>query len=151
MKYKIIVLGILICASIVFISMRFYSVGETIVTKDQLPEKASAFIQRHYAHHNLNYIIREQKFFSKKYEVKFTNGMEINFDSQGNWTEIDAKYATIDYSVFSQKIGFYLASHFPGTQILKAERKNFGRQEIKISNGLELLFSSQGEFKSLED
>lgn len=63
-----------------------------VVTKDEhrLPEKARSFIQQNFPDVGISYIKIDNEFFKgKKYEVVLTSGAEIEFNSKGDWAEVN--------------------------------------------------------------
>ena len=54
----------------------------------QLPEKARAFIAKHFKDIGIR---KCEKYFAKgKYEVELSNGVDLEFNTDGNLIEIDA-------------------------------------------------------------
>ena len=92
-----------------------------------------------------------ESFFITDYKVKFKEGTEIEFDSDGNWTEVDGNRTAIPTGFIQKSILTYVKEKFPKTQIIKIKKGYLGRQEIKLSNGLELEFNSKGKFKKIDD
>lgn len=64
---------------------------ESIITKKQLPLSAQKLISTHFSDKIIDYIVADKELISTDYSVKFADGSEIDFNSEGNWTEIDCK------------------------------------------------------------
>ena len=124
---------------------------ESIITKNELPKSAQKFISDYFSKSNIEYVKKDKETFSTDYKVKFTNGTELEFDSEGNWTEVDGNKTVIPTAFIQKNILIYVKEKFPNTQIVKIEKGRFGKQEVKLSNGLELEFNSKGEFKRIDD
>ncbi len=124
---------------------------ESIITKNELPKSAQKFISDYFSKSNIDYVKKDKETFSTDYKVKFTNGTELEFDSEGNWTEVDGNKTVIPTAFIQKNILTYVKEKFPNTQIVKIEKGRFGKQEVKLSNGLELEFNSKGEFKRIDD
>lgn len=124
---------------------------ESIITKNELPKSAQKFISDYFSKSNIDYVKKDKETFSTDYKVKFTNGIELEFDSEGNWTEVDGNKTVIPTAFIQKNILTYVKEKFPNTQIVKIEKGRFGKQEVKLSNGLELEFNSKGEFKRIDD
>lgn len=73
------------------VAVQFAFAGD-VITKDinQLPLAARNFINQHFTSPQVSHIKIDSEIMSKKYEVQLTDGTEIDFDSKGNWTEVDA-------------------------------------------------------------
>ncbi|MDR2121752.1 MAG: PepSY-like domain-containing protein [Flavobacteriaceae bacterium] len=150
MKIKRILFGVVFSALLIVLSTTFLKAQDIIITKNELPKTAQNFIDKYFGSYTIGHIIKDNDVFSVDYEVNFTNGMEIKFDSNGNWEEVDGEHQAIQTGFISEKIIDYVNKHFPNTQITKIEKKTF-RQEVKISNGLELIFNSSGNFIRIDD
>ena len=91
------ILSVLVLA-IVAIQLAF---AGDVITKDinQLPLAARNFINQHFVKPQVAHIKIDSEILSKKYEVLLTNGTEIDFDSKGNWQEVDAKKGRIPATI----------------------------------------------------
>jgi len=124
---------------------------KTPITKEELPKEAQNFISDNFSDYTLDYIVKKVKFTTTEYEVKFREGLEIEFDGQGNWTEVDGRKTAISTKFIPKKIRDYVVEKFPNTSITKIEKEKFGRIEVKLLNSLELEFNSDGDFLRLDD
>lgn len=137
---------------VVFLALSGHVVAqEQKINVKQLPKKARDFLQTHYEKINVATVKEEvESWFEKEYTVKLADGKEIEFDSEGNWKEIDAKRQAIPLSLIPQNIIDYVKRSFPKTEIIKL-KKTTKRYEVAISNGLKLKFNSKGEFIKIDD
>ncbi|GIM53793.1 PepSY-like domain-containing protein [Capnocytophaga cynodegmi] len=125
---------------------------ESVVTQNELPQEAQSFIKKHFSQYTLDYIILDKEYFSSDdYTVRFSEGLKIEFNEKGEWTEIDGNYTEIPTEFISKNITSYVKAKFANTRIVKIEKGFFGTQEVKLSNGLELEFDSKGNFKRVDD
>ncbi len=124
---------------------------ESIISNNELPRAAQKFIEDNFSNSSIDYIKMDKETFSTDYKVKFTNGVEIEFDSKGEWMEVDGNKTNIPTGFIQKSILTYVKAKFPNAQIIKIEKSRFGKQEVKLSNGLELEFNSKGEFKRIDD
>lgn len=124
---------------------------ESIISNNELPQAAQKFIEDNFSNSSIDYIKMDKETFSTDYKVKFTNGVEVEFDSKGEWMEVDGNKTNIPTGFIQKSILTYVKAKFPNAQIEKIEKGRFGKQEVKLSNGLELEFNSKGEFKRIDD
>lgn len=124
---------------------------ESIISKNELPQTAQKFIEDNFSKSSIDYVKMDKETFSTDYKVKFTDGLEIEFDSKGEWMEVDGNKTIIPTGFIQKSILAYVKEKFPNAQIVKIEKGRFGKQEVKLSNGLELEFNSKGEFKRIDD
>lgn len=144
-------------AAIKILSVVFLLIGmsanaqESIITKKELPQSAQKFISDNFSKSTIDYVKMDKEVFSTDYKVKFTDGSEIEFDSKGVWMEVDGNKNTIPTGFIQKNILTYVKDKFPNTHIVKIEKGRFEKQEVKLSNGLELEFNSKGDFKRIDD
>ncbi|WP_430613215.1 PepSY-like domain-containing protein [Flavobacterium sp. JP2137] len=124
---------------------------ESIITATNLPQPAQKFVADHFSKCAIAYVKKDKETFSTDYKVKFADGKEVEFDAEGNWTEVDGNKTVIPTAFIKKNILTYIEQMFPNTQIVKIEKGRFGKQEVKLNNGLELEFNSKGAFKRIDD
>lgn len=115
-----------------------------------LPERAQQFIKRHFADCKVAIAKMESSFFDKSYDIIFTNGNKVEFNKQGNWTEVDCKYGTVPAGIVPIAIRNYVSANYPEAKILKIEREN-REYEVKLSNRWELKFDSSFHLIDLDN
>ena len=112
------------------------------VEVDQLPEKARAFVTSHFKNLKVAMAKREEYFFYKSYNVVFTDGVKVEFDGSGDWTEVQCKQGEVPTQIVPKAIRDYMKTNYPDVKILEIERDSRG-YEIKLSNGMEIKFDSK--------
>lgn len=108
----------------------------------QLPASAQQFIKKHFAGNQVAFAKMEKDWFSKSYDVTFTNGNKLEFDEKGEWTEVDCKYTSVPAAIVPKAIADYVAQNYKDVRILKIDRDTRD-YEVKLSNRLELKFDLQ--------
>lgn len=131
-----------------------FAFAADVITKDinQLPLPARNFINKHFAKPQIAHIkIDKEMMESKKYEVLLSNGTEIDFDSKGNWMEVDAKKAKVPAALVPTFVNDYLkANNFKNEFVTKVERERKG-YEVKLNTGLSFQFDKKGKFRKADD
>lgn len=142
----------LLASVMLLVSVMLTSCGGDVVTRDvaQLPEAARQIVRQHFSEQHISYIKIDHELFSTSYKVVLTNGDELEFDSDGNWTEIECKRRRVPHSLLSGPIGQYVQTNFPNDSIEKLKRKR-RVTEVELYNGLELVFDSNGNFERMDD
>lgn len=80
------------------------------------------------------------------YEVRFTNGIKLDFNKEGELTEVDSKEGTsIPVEILPEPIRAYLESHEGDAEIVSWERDD-DEQEVQLADGRELEFDAEGNF-----
>ena len=138
------VLSILVLA---LVAVQLAFAGD-VITRDakQLPLTARNFINRYFTDPQISHIKIETGILgSKSYEVLLTDRTEIDFDSNGNWTDVDCKKAAVPEAVKE-----YVKTNFPQEVITKIERRRSG-VEVELANDYSLKFNSKGKFVGMDD
>lgn len=120
-----------------------------IEVKD-LPEKATAFINQHFADTKVSYAKVEEELLDKTYDVVFVNGQKIEFDKKGEWKEVDCKNGVVPTAIVPKEIKSNLEKRFPEQKIVKIERDKRG-YEVKLSNKLEVKFDKKYNIIDIDD
>lgn len=137
---------------VALLAIQFVSAGD-VVTKDamQLPLTARNFINQYFSEPQVSYIKIDNEFLKgKKYEAVLTNGVEIDFDSKGEWYEIDCKRAAVPSSLVPEYVKTYVDANFNGQFITQIERDRQGI-EVELNNDLSLKFDKKGNLRELDD
>ena len=128
--------------------------ADDVVTKDQtkLPVEARNFIGKNFGDQKISYIKIDKEFLqSTKYEAVLTNGVEIDFDSKGNWTEIDCKKHPVPAAIIPAYAQEYVTSNFSDEFITQIERNRLGIKVELNKNDLEISFDTKGNVRRLDD
>lgn len=127
--------------------------ADDYITMDasQLPQAAREFIAAHFDNPQISYVKIDSEFIrGKKYEAVLTNGMEIEFNSKGEWLEVDAKRQEVPASIVPDYAKRYVQENFSTSTIKKIERERYGLK-VELNNGLDLKFSSNGRLIAIDD
>ncbi|GGE18633.1 MULTISPECIES: PepSY-like domain-containing protein [Sphingobacterium] len=130
----------------------FNAIGqEKVIEVANLPQPAQSFIQKHYAKDKVALTKSEKETLSPiEYKVVLASGIEIEFDSKGNWTEVDANTAAVPQEIVPAKIKTYVQKSFPDNNIvqIKKDRKGY---EVELTNGIEVKFNKNADFVKIDD
>jgi len=118
-----------------------------------LPATAKDFIQQNFSSNtiqeieeNANWKIWEDE----KYEVKLSNGVELDFDENGNIIEMESQNnAIIPLSALPANITSYLQENYPNIQVVGWEKQK-KEQEVELADGIELEFDAEGNFRKID-
>ena len=112
---------------------------------------ARNFINQYFSKPQVSHIKIETNILqSKKYEVLLTDRTEIDFDSNGNWTEVDCKKVAVPGALIPVSVKEYVKTNFPQEIITKIERGRNG-VEVELGNDYSLKFNNKGKFVSMDD
>lgn len=123
---------------------------KTTITVAELPAKAQTFLKKHFGTENPTYVIKDKETFSTDYKVQFANKIEVEFDGNGDWDEVDGNHNAIPTAILPAKIASYVKTNFKDSQVTGLDKGRWG-YEVNLNNGLELEFDSNGKFIRIDD
>ncbi len=135
---------------IVLLSVLTVNASEKVIDEKELPVKVQEFIKEHYPEDKISIATEENDFFDKDYKVILTNGVKLEFDGKGNWTQIECKgNCMIPTGVVPEKIKEYINSKYPSNSIVKIEKDN-NDIEVEMNNDIGLTFNNIGELIEID-
>lgn len=126
------------------------SAQDKVVPFGKLPKKAQTFVSTYYDVNQVSYVVLDKEFLSTSYKVKLNNGIEIEFDDKGQWTEVDAELKAVPSEIVSPKILAYVKKSFPNNEIVQIARDS-RKIEVELTNGIDLVFNKKGDFIRIDD
>ena len=79
-----------------------------------------------------------------------TNGDELEFDSDGEWKEVECKRTAVPVRFLPDAVKLYLNQNFATDSVEKVKRTS-RNIEVELGNGLEVIFDTEGNFKRMDD
>ena len=146
MRKILFLMAMLVC------SLQFAMAGD-VVTRDvnKLPVAAREMIGKHFSQTKVAFsLLRIDLFQTTSYDVKLADGIELEFNSKGEWLEIDCKNKAVPSTFIPQAISKYMKANYNGHKTVKIERNRKG-YELTLENGLEVDFDQFGGFLKLSD
>jgi hypothetical protein len=117
---------------------------------EQLPKAAQKFVTTNFPDSKVIYSTKDDDIISPEYEVALDNGVKIDFKNDGRLEKIEAPQIGVPEGIIPEKIHKYVAKHYPGAKCLEYEVDKVG-YEVKLSNGLELTFSTSFHLIQVDD
>ncbi len=112
------------------------------ITFDKLPAKAQTFIKQNFPTEKVAFTKMEKGFLDTSYDVVFVNGNGVEFDKNGEWTDLDCKRSSVPTKAVPAQITKFVKESHPNATILKLERDRY-TYEVKLSNFWEIKFDKQ--------
>lgn len=119
---------------------------DTPITKEQLPQIAQSFINLYFNDVQIAYIQKD----NDSYDVKFSNGFEVDFNKKGEWKEVDCQASEVPAGIIPENIRNYVNANYNGFFIVQIG-KDHSEYDVELNNGLELVFDKNGNFKRIDD
>lgn len=120
------------------------------IRPEQLPAKAKAMIERYFPGEKIAFAKQESELFETRYEVVLEGSAKIEFLGNGEWEEIDCRYKAVPEALIPPQLMAEVKARYPEAQVREIKREN-GRHEVKLNNGLELLFNRKFQLVDIDD
>lgn len=148
MKKLVFKLALLFAVAFVAVSCE----KEELIDADNLPSVANTFLNDHFKDVKVLSVTREKEALSgTEYQVLLNNGVEVKFDKNGNWTEVDAREntAAIPTSFVLKPIVDYVRDNYDDAGINGIDKEKYGF-DVELTNGLDLVFDTDGKFVRID-
>lgn len=120
---------------------------DTAAQTNDLPANVKSFLADIYpAASVLHY--EKKTGIGSTYDVKLNNGAELEFDKDGNWTDIKSNEG-VPAQVIPGKIQSYVEANYPATKIESIEKER-NKIHISLLNDIDLVFDTDGNFERLD-
>ena len=131
-----------------------FSIGVFAQTNTgSLPSNAQDFINQHFSSASVEGVEENSSWkiwADDKYEVRFSNGIELDFDENGNLIEIDSQNnEAIPMTALPSSIVSYIQTNYTNSKIVGWEKQD-KEQEVELADGTELEFDSEGNFRKID-
>ena len=135
----------------VFLGMGLASARTTVSRNaNDLPAKARTMLAANFGKTGINHIKIEHKTFGgREYDVILNDGTEVEFNSDGEWTEVDCGSRAVPAKLILPDIARYVKKNYPSSTIVQIEvdRKSY---KIELDNGIDLKFGRDGRFLKID-
>lgn len=129
------------------ISLMAFSCQKDEIPVGNLPTKAQSFINQYSSNTR---IIQAETESNGGYSVDLVNGVEVDFDSNGNWVKVDAPDTkTIPTDFIPATIVGYTKENYPNNLINSIEKKVSGYEVELVGIPQDLIFDLEGKFVRL--
>lgn len=119
------------------------------VTVKQLPAKARTTLANYFTANKIALSKMEKGLFDKSYDVIFTNGDKVEFDSNGIWTKISCKQGSVPARLVPPGIMGSIKAQYPGVLVKEIE-KDGSRYEVKLANDIELTYNRKMQLVDID-
>lgn len=137
-------LSFLLLSAALLIPVLSFSQDRAVMLKN-LPEKAQNFISKHFKGLTTSREKTDKEGYVTYETHLIQNGNDLNiiFDAQGNWRQIDCP-AGIPSDMVPKRIAHHILANYNGKDITRINQKT-NSYDILLSNGTKLEFDSFGD------
>ena len=125
--------------------------GKKVIDFEAMPETAKTFVQTHFADKQVSIVYFDRDVSGSEYELLFTDGANIDFNKKGEWKEVEDRDADgVPTAVIPSAINNYVAQRHSGQYVIQIGKEN-KEYEVKLNNGIEIVFNKNGDFVRYDD
>lgn len=118
------------------------AIADKIISPEKLPLEAKDFIETNFKGVAATYT---EKDFDG-YEVKLSDGTEIDFRNNGEWESVEAHITPLPVSILPKAVATTVAKTYPQASIMKVEKER-SEYEITLNNMMKLYIDKKGILK----
>ncbi|MGM0934436.1 MAG: PepSY-like domain-containing protein [Bacteroidota bacterium] len=118
-------------------------------TEEQVSAEISVWLSEHFSNESIMDMHVDLDDQEDAYEVKMSDGSEIEFDVEGHPTSIKSKKGFWPEAL-PENIANYLNTNHKDVKVIKYKKEEDG-YEVKLANGTELEFDSNGQVTEEDD
>lgn len=117
---------------------------------NELPAAAQTFITTYFDKADIAWAQWERDGVGRDYEVKLTDGTDIEFDENGKLEKIECKPREVPAGIVPAQIITYLKANMPNAFVVEysIDRR---KQEVELNSGVDLVFDLNGRFLYIDD
>ena len=135
---------LLIAATLTFSAA---SAQDSKVTFNDLPADAINFVRQHFLVDHIASVWKDTDYNDEEYTVIFRDGLEIEFNGNGDWKELKARHGKVPDHVVPEKILAHVSATFPFESIKEVSRNlTKKRYEAELTDDQELKFDENFNF-----
>ena len=123
---------------------------DKVISEKELPAAAQTLIKQSFAGQGITLAQKDQDGLNVNYDVLLADGTKLEFDSKGEWREINTKPRAVPPTFVPAAIAEKVQQKFPNAKIVQIERGRFG-YEVDLSNGLDIHFDKKCRMKKIDD
>ena len=151
MRFDRTTVTVAVCVAFLLCAILPACAGDKIpITADRLPAKSRTFLKKHFGDKRILLVTLERGHLKTSYEVRYAEGIGVEFRKDGEWTEVDCRLDAVPTAIVPRPVLTFVAEHYPDSRICKVERDRKG-YEVKLDNRLELTFDTKFRLVEVDD
>ncbi|MEI0698395.1 PepSY-like domain-containing protein [Brachyspira intermedia] len=127
-------------ASLMMLSSLILAAEDMAIQANQLPQNAQTFVKTNFPNDQIVYAEQDRQ----SYKVELSSGVEIDFDRQGNWTDVSGNNRPIPTKFIPTAVLKGVQSKYPQIEVMEIS-KEYNSYKLKLSNNREVYVSNNGQ------
>lgn len=122
--------------------------NDEIIANEDLPAVSKSFVSENFAGAKITSSKKDKEGTSFEYEVKLDNGVDIKFDQNGQWLDVEMRNdreALPSTAFILPNIVNYVSTNYASVGINGIEREAHGF-DVELTNDVDLEFNAEGNF-----
>lgn len=118
---------------------------------EDLPDQARSFVETYFPSVDILSIVQEKDDGRKEYQVRLSDGTDMEFDEDGAWTSIECHFSTLPEGILPAKVTAKVEELHPGGYINGVDKEVGGYVvEVTDIDGIDwdMRFDAQFEYVS---
>lgn len=134
-------------------SLQVATAQDRKVDFNELPADAINFVRQHFLVADINSVWKDVDYKDEEFSVIFKDGLEIEFNGEGDWKEIKVHRGKLPNEVVPAGILDYVQKNFSANPNIKKLERSLRKRtyKVKLTDGNELYFDDQQKFLGLDD
>lgn len=121
---------------------------ETMISLNATPEVIKTYIQQHFPNQKILQIVEDKDGLELDYDIILEGNVSLELSKNGDLKSAKSQ-TSLPVTIIPVKILQYVQTNYTDNTILSIDIDNKD-QEIKLNNGLELIFNKNGNFIKLD-
>lgn len=118
---------------------------------NELPQAAQTFVNTHFANKQIAVVYHDTEVGDRDYEVRFTDGANIDFTKQGEWDEVEDRDTNgVPTAIIPTAINEYVATKHAGQYVVQIG-KDRNEYDVELNSTVEITFDKNGSFVRYDD
>ena len=128
-------------------SLQVATAQDKKVDFNELPADAINFVRQHFLVNDITSVWKDIDYKDEEYSVIFKDGLEIEFNGDGDWKELKARHGKVPDHVVPEKILAHVRATFPFESIKEVSRNlSKKKYEAELTDDQELKFDDKFNF-----
>ena len=121
---------------------------ESVIPEEKQPSSIKEYVERHFPDLAILQVVKDRDGLGITYEVTLEDSFYLEFNRKGEVKEIKGATRLPDSAV-PEKVLSYVNEKYPD-RFIRSWELDDNRQEVTLDNGLELVFSKDGDFLRID-
>lgn len=141
---------LLLVATFATLASSAVELDDTPIEAKSLPAAAKTFLKTAFPTTSVSYATKDVDWLDVEYKVMLANGFVVEFNRQGEWTEIDGKGKVLPDNLIPAVALATVKSRFPEQKIVEIAIDR-GHYDLNLDNGLEVEINAAGDIIGIDD